>query len=100
MRAGEPGEGGRHEWERGRNNLMAGGEPDGMSLRPGESGCRRRINMTNMSRVRGKSSRTPSGMVMVELPFKRMRRRRKANRTGNRWYCEISSNFLRDGIRW
>ena len=58
---------------------MVGGEPAGTSMWPGDEGClttRMRIKITTMV---GKRRTNPSGIDIEELPFSRMRRRKKDN---------------------
>src|SRR5690606_12185468 len=71
---------------------IAGGVPEGMKFIPGVSGCRTRRNKTSIRTVTGKSRTTPKGIVTVELPRSRMRRRRKATRGERYCCCENSSN--------
>jgi hypothetical protein len=80
--------------------LILGGAPEGINFRPGELGCRRNSVSISINTVIGNSSTRPKGIVIVELPFKRIRRRKKANRGDNRWYCRISSSVFFDGSRW
>jgi hypothetical protein len=59
--------------------LIDGGVPAGIIIPP-ESGCRRnRINITIMTR-HGKRRTIPSGTETEEFPFRRILRRKKANR--------------------
>jgi hypothetical protein len=85
-------------------DLIDGGAPDGIRMRPGDDGCltkRKRISITTMH---GKSSTKPSGMDIDELPFSRIRRRKKDNRGKVLPFSLLKSSsegrFGVDGIRF
>lgn len=84
------------------SHLIGGGEPEGISILTGVSGCR--ITSTSIRRitVMGNNKTTPSGMDIDEFPFNRIRRRRKANRGDNRVFERSSSEGIFDleGKRW
>ncbi len=66
---------------------IAGGAPAGIKMPPGVAGCRTmRTKMSTMT-MHGKRRTAPRGTEMEELPFKRTRRRKKANRGEMRSFC-------------
>jgi len=68
----------------GDTNRIEGGVPAGIRMPPGDEGCRtKRSRMKTITR-QGNSKTNPRGIEMDELPFNRMRRRKKANR-GEAW---------------
>jgi len=64
--------------------LIDGGAPAGISILPGDEGCRRNKTRINIMTIHGNKRTSPKGIEMEELPFKRMRRRKKANRGESR----------------
>lgn len=60
-------------------NLIEGGVPAGIRMPPGDEGCRTKRSRTRTITMHGNSKTKPRGMEMDELPFKRIRRRKKAN---------------------
>ena len=60
-----------------------GGAPAGINITPGDWGCRTKRISINIMTIQGKSRTRPRGIEMEELPFRRMRRRKKANRGDN-----------------
>lgn len=56
-----------------------GGVPAGTSMRPDEDGCRIMRTSINNTTMLGNKSTNPRGTEMDELPFKRIRRRKKDN---------------------
>lgn len=78
---------------RRNTNRIEGGVPAGIKIPPGDEGCRtKRSRMKTITR-HGNSKTNPRGIEMEELPFRRMRRLKKANR-GELWPFsrETSSN--------
>ena len=71
--------------------------PAGIRIPPGDEGCR-----TNKSKMKtitrhGNSKTNPRGIEIDELPFNRMRRRKKANREGLRPFSRGASSIGRLG---
>jgi hypothetical protein len=58
---------------------MAGGAPAGIKMPTPDLGWRTKSTRINTTTIHGKRSTTPSGIEMLELPFKRSGRRKKAN---------------------
>lgn len=76
---------------------MEGGVPAGIRMPPGDEGCRiKRSRMKTITR-HGNSNTNPRGIEMEELPFKRMRRRKKAKRPAERPFSRGSSSIGRLG---
>jgi hypothetical protein len=76
---------------------MEGGVPAGIRIPPGDAGCR-----TNRRRIKtitrhGNSNTKPRGIEIDEFPFKRMRRRKKANRGEARPLSRDASSIGRLG---
>ena len=73
---------------------------------PGPEGCRTNMMSISITTIKGNSNTTPSGMEIFELPFNRIRRRKKAN-LGESFCCcfasisapGILSRLLADGSR-
>ena len=75
--------------------LIKGGAPAGISILPGEDGCRTmrmRINIITMS---GNKITTPRGIDIFEFPFNLIRLLKKANLGDSRSFCRAI--FSRDG---
>lgn len=83
---------------------MVGGAPAGINMPPVEEGCRTIRIRIRMMTIHGNRSTAPSGIDIFEFPFKRIRRRKKANLDDIRSFsCEGSFNgggFAVDGIRF
>jgi hypothetical protein len=62
---------------------MAGGAPAGINILPGELGCLTKSTKIRMTTMQGKRMTTPSGTETLELPFKRIGRRKKSSRDHN-----------------
>jgi hypothetical protein len=60
--------------------LMAGGAPAGISILPGELGCRTKRMRIMMTTMQGNRITTPSGTDTLEFPFNRIGRLKKASR--------------------
>jgi len=59
--------------------LIAGGAPAGIRMPTPDLGCRTNSTRINTTTIQGNRSTTPKGMEMLELPFNRSGRRKKAN---------------------
>jgi hypothetical protein len=59
---------------------MAGGAPAGIKILPGEAGCRTKSTRMRIRTTQGKSTTTPSGTDMLELPRSLRGLRKKARR--------------------
>lgn len=80
-----------------KTNRMEGGVPAGIKIPPGDEGCRtKRSRMKTITR-HGNSKTNPKGIEMDELPFKRMRRRKKAKGAELRPFSRGSSSMGRLG---
>lgn len=90
--------------EASTTHLMVGGAPAGISIPPVEEGCRTTRTSINIMTIHGNISTAPRGMDIFELPFSRIRRRKKANLDEGRYFsCDGSSNgggLATDGIRF
>ena len=60
-------------------HLIDGGAPAGISILPVDEGCRTTRTSIRIITIQGNRSTAPRGMETFELPFKRIRRRKKAN---------------------
>ena len=71
---------------------MEGGVPAGIKIPPGDEGCRTKRRRMKAITRQGNNKTNPRGIEMEELPFKRMRLRKKAN-LDEAWpfSCETSS---------
>lgn len=80
---------------------MAGGRADGISIRPGDCGVRKRRKRIAMSSARGNMRMTPIGTVTEELPLMRIRFLKNARRAGKGLRLILSSEGRRSakGIR-
>jgi hypothetical protein len=58
---------------------MAGGAPAGIRMLTPDLGCRTKSTKIKTTTIQGKSRTTPRGMEMLELPFNRRGRRKKAS---------------------
>jgi len=58
---------------------IAGGAPAGINILPGEAGCLTNRTSMKTTTMHGKTSTTPSGMDMLELPFNRKGRLKNAS---------------------
>lgn len=85
-------------------HLMVGGAPAGISIPPVEEGWRTTRIRINIMTIHGNKSTAPRGMDIFELPFSRIRRRKKANLGEDRnLSCDGSSKgggLATDGIRF
>lgn len=81
-----------------QTNLIAGGVPAGIKCLPGDAGWRtKRINIKTMT-IHGNKRTSAKGIDMEELPFSRIRRRRKPKRDDDRSVlCDGSSRDGRTG---
>jgi hypothetical protein len=70
-------------------NRIEGGEPDGISTRPGDSGCRKSKTSNNIIAAIGNIRTTTRG---IEIVFMRIRRRRRALGEKRLPFCETSPN--------
>ena len=59
--------------------LIDGGAPAGISILPVDEGCRTTRTSIKIITIQGNRSTAPRGIDIFELPFKRIRRRKKAN---------------------
>jgi hypothetical protein len=87
----------RLENRKDHTNRIEGGVPAGIRIPPGDEGWR-----TNKSRMKtitrhGNSKTNPRGIEIDELPFNRIRRRKKANREGLRPFSRGPSSIGRLG---
>ncbi len=69
-----------------------GGAPAGISIRPGDDGCRTTKTSIKMITMHGKRRTAPRGMEMEELPFNRIRRLRSASLGDIRYFCRDRSS--------
>jgi hypothetical protein len=60
--------------------LIEGGAPAGIIMIPDDWGCRTNSTSINIMTMHGNSRTMPRGIEIEELPFIRMRRRKKFNR--------------------
>lgn len=60
-------------------HLMVGGAPAGISMPPVDESCRITSTRINMMTIQGNKSTAPRGTDILEFPFRRIRRLKKAN---------------------
>ena len=63
---------------------MAGGAPAGINILPGDAGCLTKSTSIRMTTMQGKSTTTPKGTEMLELPLNLRGLRKKARREAKR----------------
>ena len=63
---------------------MAGGAPAGINILPGDAGCLTKSTSIRMTTMPGKSTTTPKGTEMLELPLNLRGLRKKARREAKR----------------
>ena len=61
-----------------RTHLINGGAPAGISIRPGDDGCRTKRISIRIITISGNNNTAPKGRDIFELPFNRMRFLEKA----------------------
>lgn len=82
---------------------MAGGAPAGIKIPTPDLGCRTNSTKINTTTIQGNSRTTPRGIEMLELPFNRSGRRKKANLDEALGFVLTSSRggrFTDDGTRF
>lgn len=88
----------------GGGYLIDGGAPAGIRMPPVDDGCRTTSTSMSIITMHGKRSTAPRGMDIFELPFSRIRRRKKANLGDRRSVSPDKSlsegRFGDDGIRF